>query len=841
MRQVWPIPFQVLGLQKKVAIGFVLTSAITASMSVVAYKTAVGLVETQQQVEHTHEILRTLEQLLSAAKDVETGGRGFLLVGREEYLEPYYAGKAAIQVELRQLEDLLAERPSANGRYPDHFEQLPLLKQLINVRVAITEERVEARRQQGYKASLSVQPVAQGKRVMDQIRSLLAKIQAEEEKLLNQKKRRDQSQSAEVVLAALAAPVFDTAILVVVYALINREINQRKRTEADLRQSEERFSAFMNNSHTVAFMKTAAGRYIYVNQPFERFFQMTLAEVYGKTDFEIWGPEVAAPLRENDLAVLRRGERSETVEMIPIPGGHPHYWLTFKFTITNGQEYLGAVAIDITERIQAEEALRLRDRAIAAASDGIVIAGPPEAGNPIIYVNPAFCKMTGYTAAEILGRDFLFYVGAETDQAVVAQILSSLEAESSCHATLLAYRKNGENFWNELTVTPTPDVDDRVGSFVGVMRDVTERRRAEEQLRLFQSAVYHAQDSILITNTQLDDPGPEIVFVNPAFSRITHYTAEEIIGKTPRILQGPKTEPAVIQRLRENLEKGEIFRGATINYRKDGTENYLDWSVAPILNQAGEATHYVVVQRDDTERRQAEATLQEFTNKLEQSNRQLEEFAYVASHDLQEPLRKIQAFGDRLKAKSNIQLGEEGLQYLNRMQHAAQRMRVLIDNLLCFSRIATKGQPFMAVDLNQIVQEVLSDLEVRIEQLGAQVVVGDLPIIQADSLQVRQLLQNLLGNALKFHRPGVPPVIQVSAAVIARTAKVTVADNGIGFDPQYAEQIFNVFERLHGRGGYEGTGMGLAICRKIVERHGGKISAKSRPQHGSQFEIDLPV
>lgn len=904
MRHFWPISFRRRGLQKNVVFGFLLSSAIAVGMSVAANRTAVGLIKAQDQIFRTHTVLASLERVFSSVKDVGTGGWGYLAFGQENYLEPYYAGKAVINQELRGLEDLVAGNPSQHQR-------VELLKQLIRSKVSITERRVEARRQQGAKAALEVLPVGEGKEAMDRIRAVVQQMEEEAQKGLAQESRRNQTQSQRIVLASFVVPIVNIAILVAVYYLINQEINQRKQAEAVLQESEERFSAFMNNSATVAFMKTAAGRYIYVNQSFEQFFHKTLDEVRGLTDFEIWPHKVAAALRENDLAVWRKGETSQSVEMLPTPGGHPHYWLTFKFTIQSSQEYLGGVAIDINERILAEEALRLRDRAIAAASDGIVLAGPPDSDNPITYVNPAFCAMTGYTVTESLGCNFLSFIGRNTDQAVIAQIGHCLEAKTSCQAILLTYHRNGETFWYELTITPTPDTGGQVVSFIGVMRDVTERKRveeqlrlfesavkterkrAEEQLRLFKSAVYYADDSILITNAELTHPGPEIIFVNPSFTRMTGYSDNEVVGKTlhilqaPKtnqgiidrlhekslhILQGPKTDRDLINRLCENHKKGEIFLGEVINYRKDGTELSLEWSIAPILNEDGETTHYVVVQRDTTERKQAEAELKQFATKLQQSNNQLEEFAYIASHDLQEPLRKIQSFGDRLKAKCSDQLGDQGNQYLSRMQNAAWRMSTLIENLLSFSRITTKAQPFLPVDLNQIVREVLSDLEVRIEQLDGQVLVGDLPTLDADPLQMRQLMQNLIGNALKFHRPLVAPIVQVSAVVdrpardpshalggfppktavsgalrdsppctSAPVVKLTVIDNGIGFDPQYAERIFNLFERLHGRDTYEGTGLGLAICQKIVERHGGKIKAESRPEGGSQFEIDLPL
>lgn len=252
-----------------------------------------------------------------------------------------------------------------------------------------------------------------------------------------------------------------------------------------------------------------------------------------------------------------------------------------------------------------------------------------------------------------------------------------------------------------------------------------------------------------------------------------------------------------------------------------------------------------------TERARAEEKLRQFTVELERSNRELQDFAFVASHDLQEPLRKIQAFGDRLKTRFGEGLGKDGLDYLGRMQNAAHRMHVLINDLLMFSRVTTKGQPFAPVDLRAVTREVLSDLEVRIQQSGGSVEVGELMTIEADALQMRQLMQNLIGNSLKFHRPDAPPVVRIDSRIVERQnehnggsqsfCELAVADNGIGFDEKYLDRIFTPFQRLHGRNEYEGTGMGLAVCRKIVERHGGSITARSEVGVGTTFLIDLPL
>jgi signal transduction histidine kinase len=270
---------------------------------------------------------------------------------------------------------------------------------------------------------------------------------------------------------------------------------------------------------------------------------------------------------------------------------------------------------------------------------------------------------------------------------------------------------------------------------------------------------------------------------------------------------------------------------------------------AATLAQANAQLHSEIA-----ERQRAEEALEQQAQELARSNAELEQFAYVASHDLQEPLRKIRAFGDRLTTTCAEALSDQGGDYLQRMQQAATRMQTLINDLLAYSRVRTKAQPFVPVDLAQVAREVMSDLEVRLEQTGGHMEVEEFPILDADPMQMRQLLQNLVSNALKFRRQEAAPVVKLHGrflqeqeqgaagnAAVDVLYQITVADNGIGFDEKYSERIFGVFQRLHGRNHYEGTGVGLAICKKIAERHGGTITAHSTPGQGATFIVTLPV
>jgi len=327
-------------------------------------------------------------------------------------------------------------------------------------------------------------------------------------------------------------------------------------------------------------------------------------------------------------------------------------------------------------------------------------------------------------------------------------------------------------------------------------------------------------------------------FVNPAVARASGLPIAELIGKTePEIFGGSAAETA-------GNRPGDAS-GETVFYRRDGTCFPVEY-VRTSINENGRVVGSVLVFKDITERKRVEETLSQKAAELARSNAELEQFAFVASHDLQEPLRKIQAFGDRLRGKCEGLLPPEAQDYLGRMHSASARMRTLINDLLTFSRAIRSSEPFVPVDLSSVTREVLSDLEVRIEKTGATLEVGALPTVEADPMQMRQLLLNLIGNALKFQPPGGKPVVKIAARVVTAASgkdlcELTVQDNGIGFDEKYIDRIFAVFQRLHGRTEFEGTGVGLAVCRRIIDRHAGTIVARSQPGEGATFIVTLPV
>jgi signal transduction histidine kinase len=253
-----------------------------------------------------------------------------------------------------------------------------------------------------------------------------------------------------------------------------------------------------------------------------------------------------------------------------------------------------------------------------------------------------------------------------------------------------------------------------------------------------------------------------------------------------------------------------------------------------------------VMKQKFIEQEKTAAQLKIYASTLTKRNEELQSFTHHISHDLREPLILIRGFSDRLRKKYAENLHENGLKYLQRIEHTSARMQELVDGLLLYSRASSTQEKFIAVDLAKEINEVLADLEIRITKTGGKVEVADLPVIDADPLQIRQLMQNLISNSLKYHAPDRPPHVRIQSATIKGErgvpyCRITVQDNGIGFEEVHAEEIFEIFRRLHDKDQYEGAGVGLALCKRIVDRHGGIIKAKSKPDEGTTITVELPV
>jgi len=587
----------------------------------------------------------------------------------------------------------------------------------------------------------------------------------------------------------------------------------------------------------------------------------------GKTDFDTYPEEHARDAYNDEQEIIRTGrELVGKFEKAALPGGEHIWWLTTKLPWRDKDgNIIGTFGFskDVTALKEAEAALdqeRLLLRTlIDNLPDGIYAK---DARGRKILANPADLKnLNCKTEAEAIGKTDFDLFPKEIAEKFYTDDQKVMQGEPVINREEYLLNGQAEKRWLLTSKLPLRNQKGKIIGLVGMGRDITERKRIEEELAhermLLRTLIDNLPDCIYAK-----DAAGRKILANPAdLKNLNCKTEAEAIGKTDFDFFPRDIAEKFFADDQRVIEGHPVINREEYFLDPEDRKHWLLTSKLPMRDQNGTIAGLVGIGRNITEQKEAEdalreseARLRQFTTQLERSNRELQDFAYVASHDLQEPLRKIVVFGERLKEQSGEKLDAEARDFLERMQRAASRMQTLINDLLTFSRVTTKARPFTQVDLAEVAREVVNDLEGRIEQVKGRVEVGTLPVVEAESLQMRQLLQNLIGNALKFRRPEVTPVVKVAAQIITgpvpeegaagvaqKLCQLTVSDNGIGFEEKYLDRIFNVFQRLHTRNEYEGTGMGLAIARKIVLYHHGEITAKSKPGEGATFIATFPL
>ena len=454
-----------------------------------------------------------------------------------------------------------------------------------------------------------------------------------------------------------------------------------------------------------------------------------------------------------------------------------------------------------------------------------------------ILANKSMAELYNTSPEEIVGKKEDDFVGKNHEETLIRNLTSETDLSEGNTGKVIEYKgADGKQMFLQLTQTYFQLGEQKKMAVAGVAIDITDLVRAEKELRKSQQRYQFLSESAFEGLTVMEDG--LLTDANSALLEMTGYTREDVLHKPAWAFFPSHIRTKFEERIRKGVE-GQYEAQLTC---KD--QSIIDIEVlAKDVIIDGRHLRIAAI-RDITDRKEAERKLKEYAGKLEESNKNLEEFAYVASHDLQEPLRKIQAFGELLNTNLDGNIDSESRMFLERMINAANRMQKLINDLLSFSRISTRTNPREFIKLDELVKEVCGDLEIAIQQSGATISLEPLPSVYTDPMQMRQLFQNLIGNALKFQSGERPLIISVKSVdgddIKKGFCRIAVSDNGIGFDPKFAERIFQVFERLHTKQDYQGTGIGLAICKKIVERHGGSIKAESAENVGTTFFVDLP-
>ncbi len=785
----------------------------------------------------------------------------------------------------------------------------------------------------------------------------------------------------EVIVAMVSVSLVPDARRRPLYLIVQvQDVTARTRAEAALVESSERVQAIIDNTAAVIYVKDMEGRYTLVNRSFEALFDVNRERVTGRTDDELFAPEVAASMRANDRYVIREQVPLEVEEVIDQADG-PHTYLSARVPLldSSGRPYaVCAIATDITQRKRAEETLRDSERhfrrIIDTAHDAFVSM---DAAGRITAWNPQAEATFGWSEQQALGRSLAATIipprhRSSHDRALRQFVSTGKGALIGRRVELEARHRDGHEFPVEFTISAVQAGGTH--SFNAFLHDITERKRAEETLRRLADVVQASHDAIIATG-----PGGEVTAWNQGAVELYGYEAHELVGRTLELLMPAERAAEDTRLLSEALAGRRLQDHETDHRRKDGSVVPVSITASPMRDARRAITGASVIVRDRTERKRAEeamrevqeafrrafedapigmglfgvgagdrarllqvnhslcviigraadvlesmsveqvthpddldvelpllerllsgeipnyqlekrfrrgdgstvwvmynastvhdsagrllygiaqvqditrrkhsedrlasvaAELEQRATELERSNSDLQEFAHVASHDLSEPLRMVSSYVQLLARRYGGRLDSDADEFIGFAVDGVNRMQRLIDDLLAYSRAGTEEYRTAPVDCGELVRDTLAGMQMTVAESGATVIVGDLPTVRGDEGQLRQLFQNLIGNGIKF-RDTDPPRVEVAARrEEGDTAwRFSVADNGIGVDPRHAKRIFTVFKRLHTRDRYAGSGVGLSICKRIVERHQGRIWVERSEHGGSRFCFTIP-
>ncbi|MFP4641329.1 MAG: PAS domain S-box protein [Dehalococcoidia bacterium] len=627
------------------------------------------------------------------------------------------------------------------------------------------------------------------------------------------------------------------------------DITDRRQAEEKLRKSEAQLSNAVQIAHLGPWEYDAVNDIFTFNDAFYAMFRTTAEEVGGYT---MSSEEYARRFVHPEDAHLVGEESRKSLET-----ADPNFSSQIDHRIIYADGQVGYISVrifivkdeagrtirtfgvnqDITERRRMEEALRESEekhRMLAESSlTGIFIIQDGR----YVFVNRRFAEMHGYEPEELIGMDNLKLIHPDDREAVRHNIERRVKGEiPSEQYELRAWTKDGRPFWIE-TMATAIEYNGRPAD-MGNLIDISERKRMEAALRESEEK-FRTLTQELNVGVFRRAPGLEggLIEANPAYAHLYGYESEEELHDVPLpdLFENPKDAREYIEQL---MNEGSVKGKEERLKKKDGTPFWGRITAVLIRDESGNPKYYQGVVEDVTEWKRAEEKLKNTMEELKRSNQELEQFAYVASHDLQEPLRMVSSYMHLIEKRYNDKLDADGQEFMHYAVDGSKRMQRLINDLLAYSRVGTRGKPFQPTDCDAVLRSVVVMLEMAIRDASAEVTWDNMPQIVADEGQLVQLFQNLVANAVKF-RGDETPRVHISAKERHDDWLFSVQDNGKGIDSEFKERVFRIFQRLH-RGEYEGTGIGLAVCKKIVERHGGQIWLESEPGQGTTFRFTVP-
>ncbi|MDQ2100762.1 MAG: PAS domain S-box protein [Tychonema bourrellyi B0820] len=634
--------------------------------------------------------------------------------------------------------------------------------------------------------------------------------------------------------------------------ILQTEIAERQKIAITLLELTQVQNAILNSANYTIISTDADGIIKTFNLAAQQLLGYSLEEVVGKLTpeiihdplemeqrSEVLSQELGVKIKpgfEVFVALARRGIADEN-EWTYIRKDGSRFPVLLSVTALYDSEaningFLG-IAQDISDRKQAEKELRELNTAMQNAVEGI---SRLDIEGRYVNVNRAYAHKFGYEPEEMIGMEWKPILHPD-DVEMLSLAYQEMLTLGKVEVEARGVRKNGSFFYKQITMVKACDKKGIFNGYHCFMKDITERKLTERALQesesKYRQIVELAEEGIWVI-----DSNARTTYVNHAMARMLGYTESEMFGESLFDFMDEEAKKLAndnIDRRKQGITERHEFRLKS----KDGKDVWTYMSTSPVMDEKGDLLSCCALVYNITERKDSEQQMLQLTTDLKRSNQELEQFAYVASHDLQEPLRAVTSYTQLLAQRYQGNLDTKADKYINYVVDGASRMQQLINDLLAYSRLGTRAQEFDIADCNAAVAQSLCNLQIAIAEKNAIITYESLPTVMADEFQLVQLFQNLIGNAIKFCQD--VPIIHISAIIQDNEWLFSVRDNGIGIDSEYADRIFVIFGRLHSRREYLGTGIGLAMCKRIVERHSGRIWVESQSGEGATFYFTIPI
>lgn len=855
-----------LTINNSLKAGIVLMILAIAAVLFISIRQSQQVVETSKLVSHTQEVLFHIQKLELFGADNETGARRYLLSPSDDYLQSVVQSKKDILEEVRVLKALVDDNASQSALADS-------MKVYVEKRVDFSEQTIKVRNNSGLAVATTLVNTGLGKFYSDQIRSIGDAMQRKENELLTVRKKHNEESVFNLSLILYC--VLGSTFLLSVYIINRVAVNLTKRTEVEqkLRESEMVFSTLFYKSPIMkAIAEVSNGRYINVNESFAKFMGLPKEEIIGKNSLEL---DLVVKLEDRQLVIndlLKNGFVRNAETPVKTRSGETR-WLSTNIDLMDlyGKKCYLTAAVDITQRKQIEERLlkfsleleqKVRERTEQIASSEARYRHLFE-NNPMpmwvidvetfrfLDVNEMAVMQYGYSREEFLSMTALD-IRPEDERELFRNSDHGNQSDSSYNRGVWTHRKKNGHLIKAEIVAHDINYEGRKARFI-LSNDVTEKKKAEEKLMrseelyrsLFENMLHgFAYCQAIFKDNKLEDF--KYLVVNSKYESLIG--VENIAGKR------------ISEALPQVLDSDPTYRELITSVVLTGKPERFETLVAPLGKwfqvslYSPEHGYFVILQDNISERKIAEQKIKDINVELEQRvatrteelrkiNDELEAFSYSVSHDLRAPLRGIIGFSNILEEEYGNKLDEEARRVISIIKNNTSRMGQLIDDLLRFSRTSRHTIVKSDIDMDGMMRQVVTEQDKKENGKSIEWHLQNLPPVKGDASMIKQVWTNLVSNAVKYSNNSDKQVIEIGTKPNGTDESVTyfVKDNGVGFDANYSDKLFKVFQRLHSSEEFEGTGVGLAIVDKIISKHGGKVWAEAETGKGATFYFNLPA